>query len=105
MPVDQDWNVCCGGAWEDLKPCPPYANLCPRMPSRNHPLPVLQGNTTRSFGDTHQAHGRYFEFKGQWFHVWCEFVSENNTGTTTSKHHFSYRDSWMTYACAPARIL
>eukprot|EP01052_Picozoa_sp_SAG31_P086239 SAG31_NODE_46864_length_252_cov_1.339869_1_plen_29_part_10 len=20
-----------------------------------------------------QAHGRYFTFRGQWFHVWCEF--------------------------------
>eukprot|EP01052_Picozoa_sp_SAG31_P036803 SAG31_NODE_4646_length_3072_cov_4.380760_1_plen_387_part_00 len=56
---------------------------------------MTRGNATRSFGDTHQAHGRFFEFRGQWFHVWCEFISENNTGTPATRYH-RYRDSWMT---------
>ncbi len=45
-----------------------------------------------------QAHGRYFTFRGQWFHVWCEFISENNTGTTDPESPiYRYRDSWMVY--------
>eukprot|EP01051_Picozoa_sp_SAG22_P006830 SAG22_NODE_461_length_10216_cov_25.124543_9_plen_84_part_00 len=55
-------------------------------------------NTSRTFGLTHQAHGRYFTFRGQWFHVWCEFISENNTGTKDPEApRYSYRDSWMVY--------
>ena len=57
---------------------------------------MTRGNTSRSFGDTHQAHGRYFQFHHQWFHVWCEFISENNTGIPSSSY-YRYRDSWMTY--------
>ena len=28
---------------------------------------------------TGQAHGRYFTWHGQWFHIWCEFIDQNNT--------------------------
>ena len=28
--------------------------------------------------------------------MWCEFVSEHNAGAP-AKHHYAYRDSWMTY--------
>ena len=35
----------------------------------NHPA--------RSFGLTGQAHGRFFEWRGQWFHVYCLFVDNN----------------------------
>ncbi len=35
--------------------------------------------------------------RGQWFHVWCEFVDEHNTGVPAGSFH-RYRDSWMTYA-------
>ena len=59
---------------------------------------VTRGNTSRTFGLTHQAHGRYFTFRGQWFHVWCEFISENNTGTKDpGSPNYRYRDSWMVY--------
>ena len=59
---------------------------------------VTRANTSRSFGLTHQAHGRFFTFRGQWFHVWCEFISENNTGTKDPASPFyHYRDSWMVY--------
>ena len=53
---------------------------------------------TRSFGLTGQAHGRFFEWRGQWFHVWCQFVDQNNTGVPVQRrsYHF-FRDSWMTY--------
>eukprot|EP00750_Incisomonas_marina_P016720 INCI19305.1.p1 GENE.INCI19305.1~~INCI19305.1.p1 ORF type:complete len:528 (+),score=49.02 INCI19305.1:191-1774(+) len=55
---------------------------------------------SRSFGDTAQAHGRFFEWNGQWFHVWCEFVAQNNTGTTPpgQTSYPRWRDSWMTYS-------
>ena len=31
----------------------------------------------QSFGLTGQAHGRFFEWRGQWFHVYCLFVDNN----------------------------
>ena len=45
---------------------------------------TFRGNTgpdrrARNFGLTTQAHGRYFTWQGQWFHVYCEFISQNNT--------------------------
>jgi arabinoxylan arabinofuranohydrolase len=59
---------------------------------------VTRNSTSRTFGLTHQAHGRYFTFRGQWFHVWCEFISENNTGTKDPESpNYRYRDSWMVY--------
>ena len=55
-------------------------------------------NDSRTFGDTSQAHGRFFMFRGQWFHVWCEFLSQNNTGKVVPKGgYYRWRDSWMTY--------
>lgn len=54
-------------------------------------------NTTRSFGDTSQGHGRFFTWRGQWYHVWCEFVDQNNQGVPRSKESYHrWRDSWMT---------
>ena len=32
---------------------------------------------SQSFGLTGQAHGRFFEWRGQWFHVYCLFVDNN----------------------------
>ena len=59
---------------------------------------VTRTNSSRSFGLTHSAHGRYFTWRGQWFHVWCEFLSENNTGTKDpASPIYKYRDSWMVY--------
>jgi arabinoxylan arabinofuranohydrolase len=54
----------------------------------------------RSFGDTTQGHGRFWTWNGQWFHVWCEFVQQNNTGTpppNQGKSYARWRDAWMTY--------
>eukprot|EP00912_Choanoflagellata_sp_UC4_P001005 UC4_evm3s619 len=34
------------------------------------------------YGDTTQGHGRYFDWRGQSFHVWCEFFSQNNTANS-----------------------
>jgi hypothetical protein len=52
----------------------------------------------RSFGDAIQAHGRFFPWRGQWFHAWCEFVGQNNTGTVIKgKGYARWRDAWMTY--------
>ena len=60
--------------------------------------PHLAVSEDRSFGDTSQGHGRFFEWRRQWFHVWCEFVGQNNTGHPLPKGHYPrYRDSWMTY--------
>jgi hypothetical protein len=59
---------------------------------------VTRANASRSFGLSHQAHGRFFAFRGQWFHVWCEFISENNTTTKDPEAPtYHYRDSWMVY--------
>jgi hypothetical protein len=37
------------------------------------------GERSRNYGLTTQAHGRYFTWNGQWFHVYCEFIDQNNT--------------------------
>jgi hypothetical protein len=65
---------------------------------------VFQGSTNpsshdyRTFGLTGQAHGRMFEWRGQWFHAWCQFVDQNNTGTPVEgKSYHRWRDTWMTY--------
>ena len=44
---------------------------------------TFRGNTgpdrrVIDFGLTTQAHGRYFNWHDQWFHVYCEFISQNN---------------------------
>lgn len=36
-----------------------------------------------------QAHGNYWTWNNQWFHIWCEFVGGREAGR--------FRDSWMTY--------
>ena len=54
----------------------------------NHPA--------RSFGLTGQAHGRFFEWRGQWFHVYCLFVDQNAAEKVSTRRHF-YRESWITY--------
>jgi len=52
----------------------------------------------RTFGDTSQGHGLFFAWKTQWFHVWCEFLSQNNTGKAVAKPGYDrWRDTWMTY--------
>lgn len=68
--------------------------------------PALEDRPHRNYGLTVQAHGRYFTWKSQWFHVWCEFISQNNTALEAASHlsgplrkkgYYAYRDSWMTY--------
>ena len=55
----------------------------------------------RSFGLNTRGHGRFWSWRNQWFHVWCEFVSLNSSGVSPyppdSKSFPRYRDSWMTY--------
>jgi hypothetical protein len=44
-----------------------------------------------------RAHGRFFTWRGQWYHVWCEFVDQNNQGVPRAKGiYHRWRDSWMT---------
>lgn len=48
------------------------------------------GNSgNEKYGLTGRAHGNYFEWNNQWFHVWCDFVY--------GKEVARYRDSHMTY--------
>ena len=51
---------------------------------------------SQSFGLTGQAHGRFFEWRGQWFHVYCLFV-ENNAAEKVSSRKSFFRESWITY--------
>ena len=39
------------------------------------------------YGLQAQAHGNFFTWRGQWFHVWCTFVDPR----------YRWRQSWMTY--------
>ena len=53
---------------------------------------------SRTFGLTGQAHGRFFMWHEQWFHVWCVFVDQNNTGVPVPRRTYHrWRESWMTY--------
>ena len=52
----------------------------------------------RTFGLTGQAHGRFFTWHEQSFHVWCMFVDQNNTGVPVpGRTYHRWRESWMTY--------
>ena len=52
----------------------------------------------RTFGLTGQAHGRFFMWHEQWFHVWCMFVDQNNSGVPVpGRTYHRWRESWMTY--------
>ena len=62
---------------------------------------TYQGDTagrhpSQSFGLTGQAHGRFFEWHGQWFHVYCLFV-DNNAAEKVSTRKSFFRESWITY--------
>lgn len=39
------------------------------------------------YGLQAQAHGNFFTWRGQWFHIWCTFVDPR----------YRWRQSWMTY--------
>jgi len=47
------------------------------------------GNNNEKYGLTRQGHGNYFEWRNQWFHVWCQFVWGREVAF--------YRESKMTY--------
>ena len=52
----------------------------------------------RTFGLTGQAHGRFFTWHEQSFHVWCMFVDQNNSGVPVpGRTYHRWRESWMTY--------
>ena len=75
----------------------PYGPFTFRGNANPHTGPSGAENATRSFGDTSQGHGRFFTWRGQWYHVWCEFVDQNNQGVPRAKGiYHRWRDSWMT---------
>lgn len=47
------------------------------------------GGNDQPFGLSNQAHGNYFTWNNQWFHVWCQFIWD--------KEKSKFRDSKMTY--------
>ncbi len=47
------------------------------------------GDNNEEFGLTGQAHGNHFEWRNQWFHVWCKFAWGRDVAL--------YRDSRITY--------
>lgn len=49
----------------------------------------FSGGEHQPFGLSAQAHGNYFEWRNQWFHVWCQFLQDPKIA--------KYRDSKMTY--------
>lgn len=51
------------------------------------PFTYIGSSGDGRFGLQGQAHGNYFVFRNQWFHVWCFFVDPA----------FKWRQSWMTY--------
>ena len=54
-------------------------------------------SVVRSFGDTGQGHGVFWKWREQWFHVWCQFTDQNNTGVPVpDKSYHRWRNSWMT---------
>jgi len=60
---------------------------------------TTRGDTGRGFGLLGGAHGRFFTWHGQWFHVYCEFTTPPAllAPLASQGSHLRWRDSWMTY--------